>query len=97
MGPKLSSYSFLKDAEILKERVEQLQLMSEYIGTYYSVQWIRKNVLKQTDEEMEKDFIEKKLHPLDLKNAVSKELNNFLKNFRNNSKLKKLYEEAYPK
>ncbi|MDP7367101.1 MAG: portal protein, partial [Candidatus Pacebacteria bacterium] len=43
----------LKDAEILKERVEQLQLMSEYIGTYYSVQWIRKNVLKQTDEEME--------------------------------------------
>ena len=46
-------------------------------------------------EELEKDFIEKKLHPLDLKNAVSKELNNFLKNFRENSKLKKLHKEAY--
>ena len=46
-------------------------------------------------EELEKDFIEKKLHPLDLKNSVTKEINNFLENFRSNSKLKKLYEEAY--
>ncbi len=46
-------------------------------------------------EDLEKDFIEKKLHPLDLKNSVTKELNNFLENFRSNSKLKKLYEDAY--
>ena len=27
--------------------------ISEYVGTYYSLQWVRKNVLKQTPEEME--------------------------------------------
>jgi len=48
-------------------------------------------------ETLEKDFTSKKLHPLDLKNAVSKELNIFLKNFRDNAKLKKLWEEAYQK
>ena len=43
----------LKDAELLKERVDQLNVISEYIGTYFSVEWVRKNVLKQTDEEVE--------------------------------------------
>ena len=43
----------LKDIELLKERVEQLSAVSEYVGTYFSVEWIRKNVLKQTPEEME--------------------------------------------
>lgn len=46
-------------------------------------------------EELEKDFIEKKLHPLDLKNVVTKEINILLKNFRENKKLKKLYDLAY--
>jgi hypothetical protein len=44
-------YAELKDAEILKERVETLQIIDEYVGTYYSKEWIRKNILKQ-DEEM---------------------------------------------
>ena len=43
----------LKDAELLKERVEQLTAVSEYVGTYFSVEWIRKNVLKQSPEEIE--------------------------------------------
>ncbi len=43
----------LKDAELLRERVEQLTTISEYVGTYFSVEWIRKNVLKQTDEDIE--------------------------------------------
>jgi tyrosyl-tRNA synthetase len=46
---------------------------------------------------LEKDFVEKKLHPLDLKNAVSKEIINLLKPFRESKKLQKLYEEAYGK
>jgi len=47
--------------------------------------------------ELEKDFVEKKLHPLDLKNAVTKEIIILLKPFRNSKKLKKLWEEAYRK
>jgi len=55
------------------------------------------NIVYQDYETLEKDFISKKLHPLDLKNAVTLEINNFLKNFRNNKTLKKLYDKAYTK
>jgi len=48
-------------------------------------------------EEVEKDFIEGKLHPLDLKNGVSREINKLLFNFRSSAKLKKLHERAYGK
>jgi tyrosyl-tRNA synthetase len=53
------------------------------------------NLKYVTYEDLEKDFIEKKLHPLDLKNAVTKEIISLLKPFRDSKKLKKLYEEAY--
>lgn len=45
--------------------------------------------------EVEKDFVEKKLHPLDLKNALAKEVNCLLKNFIGDEKLNLLYKEAY--
>ncbi|MAG79012.1 tyrosine--tRNA ligase [Candidatus Pacearchaeota archaeon] len=45
--------------------------------------------------EVEKDFINKKIHPLDLKNAVAKEINLLLTNFRNNKKLKEFFKKAY--
>ena len=44
---------------------------------------------------LEKDFADKKVHPLDLKNAVSKEINLLLKKFREDKEIKKLYREAY--
>lgn len=47
-------YAELKDAEILKERIETLQMMDEYVGTYYSKEWVRKNILKQDEEEIAK-------------------------------------------
>lgn len=46
-------------------------------------------------EEVEKDFVEKKLHPMDLKKAIAREINVMLKPLRENSKLKKLYDLAY--
>ena len=49
---KDSYYTELKDNEILKERLEALQQMDEYIGKYYSIEHIRRNILRQTDEEM---------------------------------------------
>jgi len=48
-------------------------------------------------EDAEKMFIQKKLHPLDLKNAVADEINKLLKIFRDNRKtLQELAEKAYP-
>ncbi len=53
------------------------------------------NIEYTSYEEVEKDFIEKKLHPLDLKNSVSKEINKLLITARENNKLKELHKEAY--
>jgi tyrosyl-tRNA synthetase len=47
-------------------------------------------------EEVEKDFIEKKLHPLDLKNGVAAEINKLLEKFQASKELKKLHKAAYP-
>jgi len=46
-------------------------------------------------EELEKDFIDKKLHPLDLKNAIAIEINTLLKNFREDKTIHQLHKEAY--
>jgi tyrosyl-tRNA synthetase len=46
-------------------------------------------------EAVEKDFISKKLHPLDLKNAVAKEINLLLEDFRKDKKLHELHKKAY--
>ena len=52
-------YSELKDAEILGQRVQILQQLDPYVGKYYSQAWIRKNVLRLDDEDIEQ--IEKEI------------------------------------
>jgi len=47
-------------------------------------------------EKLEKDFIEKKLHPLDLKNGVAAEINKLLEKFQSSKELKKLHKTAFP-
>jgi hypothetical protein len=42
----------LKEAEILAERLKTISMVQPYIGQYYSTEYIRRNVLKQTEEEM---------------------------------------------
>lgn len=55
------------------------------------------NLTYSSYEELEKDVKNKKIHPLDIKKTLSKELNILLdKKIRSSSKLKKLHEEAYP-
>ncbi len=49
---KDSYFTELKDSEILKERMEVLQTMDEYIGKYYSIDYIRRHILKQNDEDI---------------------------------------------
>lgn len=46
-------------------------------------------------ETLEKDFIAKKIHPLDLKNSVAKEINVLLEILRKDKKLLQFYKDAY--
>jgi hypothetical protein len=45
-------FSELKEAEIIRERFEMLAQMDEYVGKYVSNRWIRKNILRQNDDEI---------------------------------------------
>ena len=46
-------FTELKESEILTDRLALLQLVQPYIGKYYSDMWVRKNILYQTDEDIE--------------------------------------------
>ena len=43
----------MKNTEILQNRISVLRDMDEYVGKYYSQEWIRKNILQQTEDEIE--------------------------------------------
>jgi len=47
-----SYFTELKSLEISRERISLLTEMIDYRGVYYSNDWLRKNVLFQTDEEI---------------------------------------------
>jgi len=49
---KDNHFAEMKDNEILMGRVQMLQQMEGYIGKYYSIDWVRRNVLRQTEDEM---------------------------------------------
>lgn len=46
-------FAELKKAEILQNRISQTRDMQDMAGKYVSHSWIRKNVLQQTDEDIE--------------------------------------------
>jgi len=46
-------FSEMKDAEILSGRIDQLNAITPFIGTYFSQNWVKRNVLKMTDEDIE--------------------------------------------
>ena len=48
-------FTELKDAEILEGRINQAANIQAMIGKYYSHEWVRKNVLHQSDEDIEKN------------------------------------------
>jgi len=55
------------------------------------------NLTYKNYQQLEKDFKNKKLHPLDLKMALAKEINQLLQPFHDKKKeLKKIAQEAYP-
>jgi hypothetical protein len=48
-----NNFSELKDAELLNNRIQTLNVVTPYVGLYYSMQWVRKNVLHLSEEEIE--------------------------------------------
>lgn len=44
----------LKNTEILRDRIVMLRDIDDYVGKYYSAEWVRRNVLQQSDEDIEK-------------------------------------------
>jgi hypothetical protein len=45
-------FSELRDQEVLGDRIEKLDMLSDYIGKYYSNAWVRRNVLQQSEQEI---------------------------------------------
>jgi hypothetical protein len=41
-----------KESEILKERIQTLDMMQQYVGEYYTKDWVMRNVLKFSEEDM---------------------------------------------
>ena len=56
-------FTELKEAELANERLALLGATEPYIGKYYSQDWVRRNVLRQTDEEIREqdELIEKEI------------------------------------
>jgi len=51
-------FAELKNAELTTERLNLAQLAEPYVGKYYSQDYVRRNILRQTDEEIiEQDYL----------------------------------------
>ena len=54
-------FSELKDAELLNERLNMIQVAEPYVGKYFSQDYLRRKILRQTDQEIiEQDQIMKR-------------------------------------
>jgi len=56
-------FAELKEAELTTERVNLAQLVEPYVGKYYSNDYVRRNILRQSDQEIEEQdkLIEKEI------------------------------------
>jgi len=48
-------FTELKNAEMLTSRLDTANAIQPYVGMYYSHEWVRKNILKQTDDDIEEN------------------------------------------
>ena len=48
-----SHFTELKQAELLREKLATLREIDDYVGKYYSRQWVKKNVLAMSDDDIE--------------------------------------------
>jgi hypothetical protein len=74
---KDNNFTELKEAELMRDRLTLLQQVDPYTGTYFSMDWIRRHVLRLTDDEIaeiDKEIEEDKKDgdhiPTEVKNMV---------------------------
>jgi len=64
---KDNNFVEMREAELIRERVLTATQLDPFIGKYYSSRWVKKNVLRMTDEdieEMEKEIEEESSQPV---------------------------------
>lgn len=49
---KDSYFNELKENDILRDRIDMLNILANFVGKFYSEEYIRKTILKQTDQEI---------------------------------------------
>lgn len=50
---KDNNFTEMREAELLRERLSTLNMVDPYVGRYFSAEWVKRNVLRFTDEEIE--------------------------------------------
>ena len=51
-------FAELKDFEVMAARMDMMEKVKDHIGKYYSEKWIRRNILRQSDVDIEKMDLE---------------------------------------
>ena len=46
-------FTELKEAELMENKLQTLQTIESYVGTFFSKKWVQNNVLRLTDLEIE--------------------------------------------
>ncbi len=46
-------FTELREAELLREKIQSLDQVSQYVGEYFSKQWVQKNILLMDDDTIE--------------------------------------------
>ena len=64
---KDNNFAELKEVDLLTQRLQILGLVEPFVGKYYSQEWVKKNVLRLSDEEIEEmqEQIDKEPQPVD--------------------------------
>jgi len=51
-------FSELKESEVIREQLTTLQQANDFAGTYFSKEWIMKNILSMSDEEVKEMLVQ---------------------------------------
>ena len=46
-------FTEMRDIELLRERIQTMDMLQQYVGDYYSKEWVMKNVLMMDEDEIE--------------------------------------------
>ena len=50
---KDNHFTEMRDIEVLRERIQTLDMVQNYVGEYYSKEWVQKNILMLSEEDVE--------------------------------------------